>query len=350
MAANDDVSKDDLASAETVLPQPRSKPRVKAAATTAAPDPDVAAAEAAPEVQTPETSSEADAVEPVAVEEAPVADLPVISAEVTPEPEAAPVAKAAAKPPKIKVARTPKPKSLSAKSLSAKPLPIKLAAKPLPATKAAAIPAKPVATKSIPAKPLAARPALKPVKVAAKPVPAAAPLAATSSAAKTAPIIDLTFAGLFNPFTLEDNTMNMGTNYAGFQEVITDAQSKAKAAFEKGTSVLGEVSDFTKGNVEAAIESGKILAEGVQGLGTELVAEGRSAFETLTADIKELAAVKSPTDFFKIQGDLMRKSFDSAVAYGSKNSETMLKLFSDAAAPISGRVSLAMEKARSTSL
>ncbi|WP_237713944.1 phasin family protein [Novosphingobium sp. Rr 2-17] len=144
--------------------------------------------------------------------------------------------------------------------------------------------------------------------------------------------------------------MEMNTNFSGFQDAVSEAQAKAKAAFEKGTSTLGEVTEFAKGNVEAMVESGKIFAEGVQGMGSEIVAESRSAFETMTADIKELAAVKSPTDFFKIQGELMRKNFDSAVAYSSKNSEAMLKLVSDAVAPISGRVSIAMEKARSTSL
>ena len=158
------------------------------------------------------------------------------------------------------------------------------------------------------------------------------------------------FAGLFTPFMLEDTMMEMSPNFSGFQDAMTEAQAKAKAAFEKSTSMLGEVSDFTKGNVEAIMESGKILAEGVQGIGSELVTEGRSTFETMTGDIKELAGAKSPTDFFKIQGEMMRKNFDSAVAYGSKNSEAMLKLMSDAMAPISGRVSIAMEKARSVSV
>lgn len=155
--------------------------------------------------------------------------------------------------------------------------------------------------------------------------------------------------GLFSNFMLEETTMDMSANFSGFQEAITEAQAKAKAAFDKSTSVLGEVSDFAKGNVEAAVESGKIFAEGVQGLGTEFVSESRAAFEVMTGDIKELAAVKSPTDFFKLQSDLVRKNFDTAVAYSSKNSEAMLKLFSDAFAPLSGRMSIAVEKARSAS-
>lgn len=175
---------------------------------------------------------------------------------------------------------------------------------------------------------------------------AASPSATAGKAAETVEAKTITFAGLFNPFILEEKTMDISSNFAGFQGAVTEAQAKAKAAFEKSSVAFGEAGDFAKGNVEAVIESSKIFAEGLQGIGSELVAESRTAFETFTGDIKELAAAKSPTDFFKLQGDILRKNFDSAVAYGSKNSEAALKLFSDTVAPISGRVSVAVEKAR----
>lgn len=186
----------------------------------------------------------------------------------------------------------------------------------------------------------------------AEPVPAAASYAEPKPAIDTKPTTGTkpAFAGLFTNFMLEERNMDMSNNFAGIQDAMTEAQAKAKAAFDKSTSVLGEVSEFAKGNVEAVVESGKIMVEGMQGFGSELVAEGRTAFETMTGDIKELAAAKSPTDFFKIQGDMVRKNFDSAVAYSSKNSEAMLKLFSDSFAPISGRMSVAMEKARAVSV
>lgn len=158
------------------------------------------------------------------------------------------------------------------------------------------------------------------------------------------------FAGLFTQFMPKEAQMNINPNFAGFQDAIAEAQAKAKAAFEKSSTAFGDVTEFTKGNVEAVVESGKILTQGVQGLGTELVAESRTAFEAITSDIKELAAAKSPTDFFKLQSEMVRKSFDNAVAHSSKNSETLLKLFSDSFAPISGRMSVAMEKVRTTSI
>lgn len=149
-------------------------------------------------------------------------------------------------------------------------------------------------------------------------------------------------------FPLKDKTMATTTPdfTKGIQDAIADAQDKAKVAFEKGATSLGEVTEFTRGNVEALVESGKIFAAGAQDIGSTYVADSRAAFETLTADIKELAAAKSPTDFVKVQGDLLRRNFDAAVAAGSKNSEAMLKLFNEAFAPISGRVSLAVDKVK----
>ena len=129
-------------------------------------------------------------------------------------------------------------------------------------------------------------------------------------------------------------------------DVVADAQVKAKTAYTQGTAAFGEAGEFAKGNVEAVVESGKILATGLKELGGSLVEEGKAAFETITADVKELTAIKSPADLLKLQSEIMRRNFDAAVAFGSKNTEAMMKLVGDAAAPISTRVSLAVEKVK----
>lgn len=146
---------------------------------------------------------------------------------------------------------------------------------------------------------------------------------------------------------IKDTVMDMSSNFTdSFKGIVVEAQEKAKEAFSKSNAMVGEYNEFAKGNVDAVVESGKILAAGLQDMGTNLVAESRSAFETMTADLKEMSTVKSPADFFRLQSDFVRRSFDSAVAYGSKNTEAMLKLASEVAAPLSGRVSVAVEKVR----
>jgi phasin family protein len=134
--------------------------------------------------------------------------------------------------------------------------------------------------------------------------------------------------------------------FAQLKEIPMDMTASLKDAYAKTTAAAGEYGEFAKGNVEALVESGKILASGLQGLGNTFVADSKTAFETLSAEAKELASVKSPADFFKLQTELLRRNFDSAIAYGSKTSEAMLKLTNDALAPISGRVSLAVEKVK----
>jgi phasin family protein len=127
-------------------------------------------------------------------------------------------------------------------------------------------------------------------------------------------------------------------------EAIGQFQTKAKAAYDKSTETLAEATEFAKGNVEALVESGKIFAAGAQDLGKGYVEEAKSAYETLTADLKEMAAIKSPTELFQLQGKIMRRNFDALVATSSKNTEAALKLANDAFAPITGRVNLAAEK------
>lgn len=197
---------------------------------------------------------------------------------------------------------------------------------------AAKVAPKKAAAKAAAKKPTVAKKAAAPKKVVKK--------VAAKSAAK-AP----TAAKLKD--TIMTKTQNVAEDFtAKLKEVAADAQTRAKDAFEKSQAYAAEYGEFTKGNVEALVESGKILAAGLQDMGKEYVAEGKTALETVTADVKELAAVKSPADFFKLQGEILRRNFDAAVASTSKHSEMALKLANDAFAPISTRVSLAVEKVK----
>jgi len=134
------------------------------------------------------------------------------------------------------------------------------------------------------------------------------------------------------------------------EATIKNAAEKAKTLFTdanaKGTQAFAEINEFGKGNIEALVESGKIAAKGVEAFGQDTAEYGRRQFESATAALKSLSSVKSPTDFFKLQSDYFRSSFDSLVAQTSKNTETMLKLAGEVAQPIQNRVAVAVEKAK----
>jgi len=226
--------------------------------------------------------------------------------------------------------------------VASKASPPKAAPKPV-AAKAAA--PKPVAKKAAPAKKPAKaksvkKTAPKPAAVK-KPAPAKAPVAVKAPAK---PAKKKSTAGKTTTQSKEPFTMTDATDFTvPMTEAMAEMQDKAKAAYEKSTEMATEMGEFAKGNVEAVVEAGKILSGAMQDMGKSAVEDAKGAFETLTADMKEMAAVKSPTELFQLQSKLMRRNFDALVAYGSKTSESMVKLSGEAMAPISGRMSVAAD-------
>jgi phasin family protein len=186
------------------------------------------------------------------------------------------------------------------------------------------------------AKPAAAKkaPALK--KIAAKAKSVAKPT--TPKAARTP---TNTISNLKDKIMATAKTTDFTTTV---KNVTADAQTRAKASYDKFQAYAGDVTEFTKGNVEAFVESGKILGAGLQDLARGEVEAAKGAFETVTADLKAMAAVKSPTELFKLQGEIARRNFDAAVARASKNAEISMKLANDAFAPLSSRMSVAAER------
>jgi phasin family protein len=139
--------------------------------------------------------------------------------------------------------------------------------------------------------------------------------------------------------TIENNT-------AKAQAFFADINERTKAAVEKSTKLVEEANEFAKGNLEAVVESSRITAKGLEALGQEAAEYSRKSFENATATLKTLAAIKSPTEFFKLQSDYVRTAFDSYVAEASKTTEAVLKLAGDAAQPISNRFAVAAEKVK----
>jgi hypothetical protein len=234
----------------------------------------------------------------------------------------------------------------------AKPVAVKPAAKPEPVPVAAKAPAPKAAAPAPTAKPKPARkpvsrrksaPVKSPAAVAKKATPRPAP-----APTKTHTVSELKEKIMATKNSFTSAFPGMPADFSDMGKSMTDAvsemQSKAQAAYEKGTGMVSEMTDLAKGNVEALVESGKIVATGLQDMGKTYADEAKSAYETISADLKEMASVKSPTELFQLQGKIMRRNFDMLVATGTKGSEGAMKLANDAIAPISARVNLAVEK------
>jgi phasin family protein len=237
-----------------------------------------------------------------------------------------------------KVAVAPKAEAApaAAKVVKAAPAAKTTAAPKKVAVAKKAAPAKKVAAKTV--KKTATKPAVKKPVLAKKAAPKAAPKAAKPAAvsASTNPVIKL-----------KDTIMATAKNVditATAKDVLADVQTRAKTAFAKTSELTAEAGEFTKANVEAVVESGKIFFTGAQELLKDNVETGKTVIETVTEDAKKVAAIKSPTELMQLQGEIARRNFDAVVAYGSKRTEAWVKLYNEAFAPISNRVSVAAEK------
>lgn len=125
---------------------------------------------------------------------------------------------------------------------------------------------------------------------------------------------------------------------------FADLNDRAKGAMERGSKLFAEMNGFTKGNIEAMVESGRIAARGMERMGQEGADYARRSFETATANMRALAAAKSPTELVKLQAEQTRAAFDGAVAQASHSTEAMLKLAGEIAQPISNRVAVVADR------
>lgn len=200
-------------------------------------------------------------------------------------------------------------------------------------------------THSAPAKRSATKRAAKPVRAQRR-----------TAAQKAAPQKAAVTRSLNSATTTTTNSINQGTrtmkNEAKqaadrFQAVFGDVNERAKTAIERNARIAEEMTELTKGNVEAIVASTKVAAKGVETLGQEVAELSRKSFEDASAAIRSFAEVKSPTDFFRLQSDFARSQFDMAVAETSKLSETVIKLAGQVAQPITNRYSVAAERVRS---
>ncbi len=150
------------------------------------------------------------------------------------------------------------------------------------------------------------------------------------------------------------NTMAYDFNqmFAGFQlpgadkvqGLLADAGERSQEFVAKSQKTAEQFSDLAKANVEAMVEAGRIAAAGTKSIGQDALASGRQGIEQASDAVKTLAEAKSPTEFFQIQSELARASFDRFVAESSKLTERVVKLAGETAQPLQNRASVNAER------
>ena len=129
-----------------------------------------------------------------------------------------------------------------------------------------------------------------------------------------------------------------------FQGLFADAGARSQDLVAKTRGATEQMTDLAKANVEAIAEAARIAAAGAKSIGQDVVASSRTGFEQASDAVKTLADAKSPTEFFQLQSELVRSSFDRMVSESSKLTEQVVKLAGEAIQPISNRASVNAER------
>jgi phasin family protein len=129
-------------------------------------------------------------------------------------------------------------------------------------------------------------------------------------------------------------------------DVVGDISAHAKTAMEKGSKGLEDMVEFSKGNFEAVVASGRAAARGAQDIAKYSAEYGRKSIEEANATAKKFASVKSPTEFFALQSEVAKTNIDAMVGEASKFAEGYMKLMGEIMQPMQNRYAVAVEKVK----
>src|SRR5208337_2355090 len=137
---------------------------------------------------------------------------------------------------------------------------------------------------------------------------------------------------------------------AAFRQAAVAVSDAAEKGQKQATQSMAKVKtaeefvSFNQGNLEALIKSGQILATGMQDLGKQVAATAQARLKESMATFKALGSVKSVKEAVDLQTTYARSSIEKAMADTGKLTDASFKLAEQAIAPLTARVTLAVEK------
>lgn len=143
---------------------------------------------------------------------------------------------------------------------------------------------------------------------------------------------------------IETTVTNMKEGAAKATAGFEATQAKMKEGVEKAMKNAEELVAFSQGNLEAVMKSSQIWATGVQDLSKHIAAAAQASLDQSMSAFKALTAVKSLKDAFELQSSFARSALEKTIAESGKVTEASFKLTEQALAPITARVSVAVEK------
>ena len=105
---------------------------------------------------------------------------------------------------------------------------------------------------------------------------------------------------------------------------------------------------FGQANMEAIMKSGQIWATGVQDLTKQFTSTAKASFDDSVATFQAISTAKSVKEAFELQSGFAKTSMEKVMAESNKLTDASIKLTEQTLAPITARVTGAVESLNKT--
>jgi phasin family protein len=137
---------------------------------------------------------------------------------------------------------------------------------------------------------------------------------------------------------------------AKVETLVADTQKTMTEQFEKFSKGFEGFTAFGQENMDALVKSSELAAKAAEGIGSEVSAYSKKAFEDAVAAAQEIVSAKTMTELFEKQTAFAQSAFEGFVSQTTKMNEIMVAAAKDVSAPIGARVTAATEKMKSFAL
>jgi phasin family protein len=149
---------------------------------------------------------------------------------------------------------------------------------------------------------------------------------------------------------LDVNSNVLQATTAKVETFVADSQKTLTEQFEKLSKSFEGLTAFGQDNVDALVKSSEIAAKAAEGIGSELSAYSKKAFEDGVAAAQDLASAKTLTELFEKQTSYAQSAFEGFVSQTTKMNEIYVAAAKDISGPLGARVTAATDAIRSFSL
>lgn len=137
---------------------------------------------------------------------------------------------------------------------------------------------------------------------------------------------------------------------AKVETMVADTQKNMTEQFEKLSKGFEGFTAFGQENMDALVKSSEIAAKAAEGIGSEVSAYSKKAFEDSVAAAQDIAGAKTMTELFEKQTAFAQAAFEGFVHQSTKMNEILVAASKDISAPLGARMTAATEKMKTLAL